>query len=271
MPHPLQRAIMPIVLERNGRPEIVGTAFAIGSGTALTATHTLVDDGRPRGTNPGLLYIGGTHDGGNLLGGLLPILHLNFNATTDIALVRFELPLLNDEPLRHGVLSLSFESPAIDNRCLAVGYTAGFTFEPGEPLDKLSVSPKLHATKGVIQDLHHAGRDRTSLPFPVFLTDARFDSQMSGSPILSGGIGPVHVIGIVATGFEMGEGLPATSYGSLLWPAAGLRLPFLDDTGAEADKSLLEMAEAGWVKAESLGLVSVDKSNSDAWTVSYSM
>jgi trypsin-like peptidase len=267
VPHPLQRAIMPIVIRREGHLQIAGTAFAVGSALFLTAAHILRADRGLWGEEFYLLYIGGENADGSLLGGLLPISSVNFNDFADIALMRVMLPLLEDEPLRHSVLAGSFRSPDVGDHCVAIGYTAGLEIEIADDREIVSVRPRLNASRGVVEQVHLARRDEAFLTFPVFQTSARFDFQMSGSPIFAGPIGRHVVRGLVATGFEHDPQTMETSYGSLLWPAAGLRDPAT--AGREHEASLLDLAREGTVEFEGTSAVDVDRSDEAIWQVAY--
>ena len=113
-------------------------------------------------------------------------------------------------------------------------------------------------------------RDESFLRFPVFQTDARFDHQMSGSPIVSSPVGAPEVgaqrvVGLVSSSVDFGDAaLGHTSYGSLLWPAAALHLPYLNDSGTEVEKSLLDLATAGGVDVDTTAELTV---NQDDWSV----
>jgi hypothetical protein len=267
-PHPLQRSIMPVVLKRDGRWEVAGTAFVVGREVLLTAAHTIVEDGQCRGEEAYVLYVEGQYDDGNYIGGLLPIDRVNTNGFCDLAMLQVRLPLVGGvTPLNLPLLPMSFAPPAVGDPCAAIGYTAGMTFDGADDWLKLQLSPKMHATRGLVQELHHEGRDRSMLPFPVFRTSAEIKSQMSGSPILAGAGPEMRVTGVVATAYDVDPPDQPISYGSLLWPAAGLRLPFLQ--GSElVDTSLLELAEHGYVQVAAADRVSVDKTNPEAWVVS---
>lgn len=248
-PHVLQRGIMPILLHRHGAPQVAGTAFSIMPNVALTAAHVLVENGTLRGDPASLLYVGGTYADGGLMGGPLPIWQVNLDLATDLALLRYEMPELDGAPLRVKHLPLDFRGPAVGETCVAIGYTAGFEFEEDvQGASTLSIAPKLRASKGNIEEVHLEGRDKM-LPYPVFRTSAHIVEQMSGSPILSGGIGQHRVTGIVTTSYQLDEdGSTPISYGSLLSPALPLHLTFRVD-GRERELSLREMIDRGGVIA----------------------
>jgi hypothetical protein len=264
---PLQRAIMPIILRRGDVWEVAGTAFAIGPQLLFTAAHTLVDNGVVRGDEAYVLYVGGVNADGTLMGGPLPIEHVKANAGIDVALLQVRLPLIDGTMLALAVLEFSFAAPLPGEVCAVVGYTAGTRFQDLPTEARLDVTANLLASQGTVVELHHGGRDTVVLPFPVFRTTAQIRSQMSGSPIFAGSGSTKRVVGIAATSFELAEGDEHMSYGSLLWPAAALRM---STTGDVDELSLLDLAKLGYVRADhSIDRIDVDKSNPAAWTVSF--
>ena len=241
---------MPVVIERHGRPRVEGTAFSVMPNVAITAAHVVISDGRPRGDAGSLLYLGGTYADGGLMGGLLPIEQVAFDPKHDVALLRYALPEINGELLRVKHLQLDLTAPTVGNTCLAIGYTAKFDFEMnGQSLPTFTVNPKLHASKGVIEDVHLEGRDPVMLPFPVFRTDSHIVSQMSGGPIFSGPIGTHHVVGVVASSYEVKDS-PSLSYGSLLSVGLDLRLTFNVD-GTVRLVTLRDMVARGGIHTKS--------------------
>jgi hypothetical protein len=184
-----------------------------------------------------------------------------------LALLQVGLPLIDGALLRIATLPLSFAAPLPDETCLAVGYTATTNFEEEPHSVRLELTPSLHASRGRVVEIHHAGRDRAFLPFPVFQTTAHIPSQMSGSPILAGSGPDKRVVGVASTGYDVDPSAEPISYGSLLWPAAGLRMTTQQEQGP-ADVSLLELAHMGYVTAdESIHAIELDTTDPDAWTV----
>lgn len=268
--HELQRSVMPIVITRSGVPRIEGTAFAIGAGIAMTAKHVLT------GTDPiedvRLLYIEGMNEDGTIRGLPLPLYSWSTDDQTDIALLQVRLPLIDGVQLVHGGVQISFAPPAVGSPAIAVGYTAGFSFRPGEGEHpgSLTLEPKLYASRGSVHEVYAGGRDRVMLPFPAFRLDARFDHQMSGSPIWAGtNVGVHRVVGLVATSLES-DGEPV-SHGSLLWPAARLPLAFLDERGERFETTLLEMGRLGRIDIEGLDRVTVERLAERRWSVTLRM
>lgn len=270
MPHPLQRAIMPVVVTRAGVPRIEGTAFAIGAGIALTAAHVMSG---PQPEDVRLLYIEGTNEDDSLRGLPLPLYGWGKNDKTDVAVLQIRLPEIDGEQLVHGAVPISFIPPVLGSAALAIGYTAGFEFEPGDADDPgtFSFSPRMNASQGTVQDVHLNGRDPVMIPFPAFQVDARFDHQMSGSPILAAAApGLVRVVGLVSTSMDTEDGVPV-SHGSLLWPAASLRLAFHHEGGVRFQVSLLDLAQQGVLDIEGTEHVEVEPAGGTAWTVHFRM
>ena len=220
-PHPLQRAIMPIIMDRGGRPEVVGTAFAIGHRIALTAAHTFVTDGEQQGDALRLLYIYGEGVGGELHGGELPVERFTYANDTDLAIMRFKMPILveTNEELTHLSLQLSFGGPHIGDECHAIAYAPEFAVKEGAPVPTFTLNPHLQFAPGEILDIYPGGRGAL-LPGPGFLTDAQFDGGMSGGPILVPDTVPgfPRVIGIVAAGRERLDEIPSSFWHSLRPP-----------------------------------------------------
>lgn len=270
-PHPLQRTILPILVRREGSFEVAGTAFGVGPDVFLTATHTLVTDGKLRVDEAYLLFVGGTYADGSFMGGPVPIRKVNFIDSTDIALLWAPLPTVDGRSLRNGLIPLDLREPAIGAPCVAIGYTAGVKLDPGaaRPPWTLTVTPKLNASEGTVEEILHEGRDRSFLRFPVLRMSARIDHQMSGSPILSGPEPGRHqCVGVVASAIDLGRSRTFTSYGSLVWPAAALRLAF-DDAGSLREYSLLELAEREFVFADYQDGVRVEENEVSGWSVRY--
>jgi hypothetical protein len=265
--HPLQRGIMPIVLHRGDTWRVEGTAFAVGPQLLLTAKHNLVDANGLRGDEAHVLYIDGRNPDVSYNGGLLPVERLNTNGQTDLAALQIGLPLIDGKLLRIATLPISFAPPSPDDACLAIGYTATTAFDEQPEVVRLELAPALHTSRGRVVDVHHRGRDSSFLPFPVFHTTAHIPPQMSGSPILAGSEPDRRVVGVASTGYDVEPTAEPISYGSLLWPAAGLRMAMQNESGP-VDVSLLELAQMGYLTAdESVHAIELDTTDPDAWTV----
>lgn len=258
-PHPLQRAIMPIVIRRGNVYEVAGTAFAISYEIFLTAAHVVADQGRARMEEAQLLYVGGRNPDGNFMGGFLPVVKVQLYAACDIALLWARFPLSDDSELALSLLPISFQPPKVGDACVALGYTAGLTFDvDAVGTDRMTLAPKLNASTGAVEDVFLKSRDTSLMRFPCYQVSARFDAQMSGSPVLSGGVGQQRVTGVVATGWEHSEPGMQTGFASLLWPAAGLRMEMQDEDATLREISVLEMAQRSRVAATGTELVSFE-------------
>jgi Trypsin-like peptidase domain len=278
--HPMYGAIMPIVVRRGTAWEVAGTAFVVGPHAALTAAHTVTAGGQSRVDEASLLFRGNRNEDGTVMGGLLPITSINVNSATDLALLTLLIPEINGESLRLTGLKLSFVEVSVGERCAVVGYTSGLRFDISDP-PVMELSPVLHASAGEVRHVHQRGRDASFLRFPSFQLSAHAPHQMSGSPILGGPGQTKAVVGVLSSGFDLGDGGEPISYGSALWPAAGLRMTLrVDEDALQAagvltelidgagEFSLHDLARLGYVGADSSTEdVIVDKSSPDDWRV----
>lgn len=119
----------------------------------------------------------------------------------------WHLPRLNLLPPTEGETITAYGYPNTKSRPL------------GDGSFRLLLNPKTAA--GVVKEVHHQYRDRGSLPFPCFHTNARFDAGMSGGPVFNQA---GQIIAVICSNLP-----PETkdeehaSYASLIWPALGLR------------------------------------------------
>lgn len=268
MPHGLQRAIAPIVVLDGEALRVEGTSFAIADGLFLTAKHVVVDDQEEelRSQSLSLYFVGGRHPSGALMGGLVPIKRVYFQRESDLALLWAQFPMVAGTRVQHDGVEIDFTVPAVGQPCVAVGYTAQTRIDsegtPGGP--KWSILPKLNASRGIVTEVNSDRRGGGILNVPLFQTDARFDAQMSGSPVFSA-VGPRgRVIGVVSSSMDFGghdDG--EVSHASLLWPACAIRLEIDEDDGSVANVSLRQLCERGWIKAEGIAKTSLTSTGVD--------
>ena len=105
-----------------------------------------------------------------------------------------------------------------------------------------TIEQSFSASSGVIEEIHFPCRDKALLNFPCFRTSSRFDSGMSGAPII-GENGCV--IGVVCSSFKFFEGEGYISYGSLIGPAL-----FLMINATEGQVFLYDFVSGGAVKTD---------------------
>lgn len=141
---------------------------------------------------------------------------------------------------------LRLDFPKEGERLLALGYEKGeWTLdEPGIH----SLSQTFTASTGFASTVHPAGRDRVLLPTPCFRTSVPFRSGMSGGPVIAAEDGSV--LGVVSTGFEVGERDEPISFAAPLAPSMGIPLEGRDASGNEGLQFLWDFVEGGAVTVE---------------------
>jgi hypothetical protein len=257
----LQRAVMPIVKVRGEEYSVIGTAFAIAGHCLMTARHVVdelialkpeVDAGD---LSIGALYATRAGDGfpvppGTPWATLLPVNRLNFNRSTDIALLDVSRWAFDGDPLRFAAMALSLLPPPVGRPCMTLGYTA--TIAGGA--SNLSITPTLNGSKGEVREVLLRGRDTSLINFPCFQISARFDFQMSGSPIMtSHEPGTQAIYGVVSTGYDLPENEEPLGYASLLFPALGLTSMVKETEESEPiEMTLFEMGRKGVVTLNGL-------------------
>jgi hypothetical protein len=193
------------------------------------------------------------------LGGMVPISQTCTSDLTDIAFCRLDLPvhIETGEKPRVGVTDITFRPPRVGEHIMALGYhERSFGVEnpvEGEAMvdaHNVIVRASTAQSHGVVTDVRPLATGLRGWKFPCFETDARFAGGMSGGPIFGEKNG---VVGIVSTGLGDSNGL-----GSLLWPGAGMQLPFYQPREDGLPTTLLDLVRLGTVHCdESKDLVEV--------------
>jgi hypothetical protein len=117
------------------------------------------------------------------------------------------------------------------------------------------VALDLALTSGSAREVHHKYRDRATITFPCFRTDARFDAGMSGGPVFNA---DGQVCGVICSSFPPAEPEEEhASYVSLIWPAFGLRLCEAKPAFASSSTFVLDEAIAGRLQVLNLDYMSV--------------
>ena len=254
---PVQQAIVPVVGWDGVQLACLGTAFAIDeTGIFVTARH-VVDEWVHRYqsetvTGQAGLYVVFESDTPVLrpplaepaaLGGPLAIGGVTWHPQADLAVLQAQVPYLEGVAVPFPTLQVSVGLPHRGGACVAIGYARMHmdgAVRPRAASDKTLVSVdyerQLAATRGVIEEVHPVRRDSFRLTWPCFLTDARYDAGMSGSPVFdeSG-----RVIGIVCSSTPMVDGQPFTSYATLTAALLPLHLELADNSGTVLVADLL--------------------------------
>lgn len=210
-------SVVPVVVITAETIHCVGTAFCISSrGLWVTARHVV--EGRHgalalRDQNPGsriaLIWVGSglEHDVPELLGGAVVVRRIARHPASgsDLALLEAGRPNIEFPPLQ-----LSARLPVAGTPILGLGYArldVESDIKTGQ-MRNVNIEPNFHVSTGRVLQLFHDGRDTFKdldgnftgkLPTVCFETSARFDSGMSGGPVLD----PIgSVCGVISTGLE---------------------------------------------------------------------
>lgn len=225
--------LMPLLATQGGKHlRVDGTAFLIGPGWAMTATHVLLEylatidqahvnlhlrDGAHRHLSPTFdLAVG-------ILGPpptvtTVHAIHSYFAFPGDICVLRlkdaqFDWTQLVDYP------RLKLLPPTIGSAITALGFpnTVADTIVPAPTMLTLNRSFSV----GKVVELHDLKRDNFSLDFPCYRTTANLIGGMSGGPVLDEeGV----VCGIVSTSYDLPVGEEPISYMLTLWQAATINI-----------------------------------------------
>lgn len=270
----VQRAIMPLVHLVGDEFRSVGTCFAISpDGLCLTARHVIeeiwpgpVSDGRQPTDDDGTIYAlyvdpDTPVEGGDLFGGLLPVMKVHLVDQLDIAALSLNLPVRvdTDEPIRLAVLRLGLNVPVLNAQSVAFGYHS-ISWQRDNP-SHASVTQSFSASRGLVEELHIPCRDSVVLPFPCFRTSARYDGGMSGGPVFTDdGL----VRGVVCSSIQqITDEQGHVSYVSLIAPAMCLRMSAKATPSAtEGTFFVAEFVKGGAVSADEAGVeLKVDPTN----------
>lgn len=199
---------------RDGVLRPLGSAFLIGYGWAITATHVLWD---VQGSVAACQII---NNRDNPLHWSVRHLYTGPSAAEmrphDLALLKLEPFAFMDpdvERFRHYGFRVNFVGPEIGERITAYGYTKSESLNPTGDGLIFEVSHEKKNISGLVTDSFWNYRDIGMLSFPCFSVDCDFESGMSGGPILND---KNEVCGIVSSGGIGG-------WGSMIWPALAIK------------------------------------------------
>ncbi len=249
---PIQEAVLPLIAKVDDRLWPVGTAFVIyPGGLLLTARHVLEEAERhaiPRQRSDGstyrhyelyALYMSSSRaEGIDLFGGSLPVDELWCADSHDVAIVRVNLPrhVETDEPLwLRSTTILGTRPPRVGSPVAAIGYCKMTAEEVTE--GTVDYSQETAISTGRVTEVFHQRRDGVLATYPCFHVDCRFDSGMSGGPILDD---RGRVCGIVSRGLTSADE-EHTGLGASIWPALGIPIQLHMD-GTCMTTNLLELA-----------------------------
>jgi S1-C subfamily serine protease len=273
---PIFRIASPLVVTVNGRAELAsGTAFAIGSGFALTAYHVIDDFLRRYGSSAGtdgklnipfemrmFVSLGDSAD-------FVPLTVASVwrAIPIDIAVLHLAVPTDFHDRIASSLVRMQLGPPQVGDRIFAAGF-------PGpELLDAVEDKPQTltlnpHTSIGTVVNVHRIRRDAVMLPFPCFQTSARFDHSMSGGPVFneSGSL-----CGVIASEFDLGESRgERLSYVSSLWPIVSTIID-APRAGIPSGQKypLFDLFRAGLLSATDFGQVSLVEGENGAAKVAF--
>lgn len=264
---PVQEAIVPVVGWNGDELVCLGTAFAIDeSGVFVTARHVVQDwvtefQARTHQGSAGLyvLYesdrpVGHAAQGASAtLGGPLAVGSVSWHPDADVAVFHAQTPYVGGERVPFPTLELTVAMPRRGDQCFAVGYARMHIEGAVRPrlggdasLISVDYDRQLAATRGSVEQVHPDRRDNFRLTWPCFLTDARYDKGMSGSPVLSD---DGRVIGVVCSSTPEVPDQPFTSYATLTAAILPIHLELAGDeptTVVMVDLISRDIAGAGY-------------------------
>lgn len=265
-PHPTQRTVLPIVAVYGNELRPVGTGFAVTNhGVIITARHVIEEclspareqDRRDGPWSVAALYVASPEPGDDvpdLLGGILMANKIHFGDTLDLAAIYLSLPVRVDtnEPLRMPAMRLSPGIPKVGERCFGFGYHSMTYKEATDGKHTHEVHQSYSASRGTIEEIHFPSRDSAVVRFPAFRTTARFDTGMSGGPVL-GESGDV--IGAVCSSIVDDQGY--ISYVSLIGPALFLQIDVLTQSGSIEPRFLYDFHIGGSIQLNNADAVKI--------------
>ena len=246
---------MPVVLVRGREVTHIGTAFSVTSdGLLLTAGHVIDKLGATHEDDPdgwvGVIWLDHLFEGDGRAG--IPSLGIPLELLSqcldhDVGIMRARPTLKDDGSLVSYVsLKLDFGPPEIGNQILGLGYRH-VVVDLDEPLGRErvdDVGANLYAAGGRIMQFEPKGMGEWK-PFPLGITDAKFDHGMSGGPVINGRTG--RVCGLVH------GGIPSPAYErkrtSFFAPSASaLNVPVARETEDGRFVTLYDLIKRGTVE-----------------------
>jgi S1-C subfamily serine protease len=246
IPPEVARSIIPLVEMHATTPgaEVIGigTAFVIGrvsedEALLVTAAHNITKGVRASEDNLVALFPrDDTPEGLRDLRGFIISGVSLAESSSDLALM---VVTIDSNVTPPGLLPISFRSPIVGEKCVALGYPEIVIGRPTE-LNSSAVI-KLSSTRGSIEEIHPSRRDGSMITFPSFRTNALCLPGMSGGPVIDPSC---FVIGVISAGMQQSSepDLPHLSYCSLLAALFELNVPV-----EGAPLTLTQLSERGAV------------------------
>lgn len=246
--HVSQVGVLPVVHVKGDTIQTVGTCFSVtNDGLCVTARHVIEDAvgsfepsadliqlGEQEHGWIGALYVSDEeHPEGpeHIYGGIMPMHRVYYSDGLDIALMKLDLPIdtRTGRTIFFPAHRLRMDFPMAGEPFFAMGYRKG-KWSAGDALHHHSLDQRYSATRGEVEEIHPAGRDRVFLPFPCFRTSARFDGGMSGGPLMdhSG-----RVFGVICSSFATDDADSPISYASPVGAALAIHIEMRDPDGSD--------------------------------------
>jgi len=226
--------ILSLAALKDGELHPCGTAFLIGNKIAFAATHVLDQPFDQRNFNYSIDINNSTYsivaiqtiDGNEstiqwqvLKVFRMPSLSQLHERPIDICIIELsEHPDLTDEHATYGkrYFQINVAPPIIGEEVTAYGFAYSKIKQSIEEPNLFDLTHAFKKITGKVQNIFSPMRDEAGIPFPAFEIDADYEEGMSGGPIFNN---KDQVCGVISR-----SGLSGISYGSIIWPAMGIKL-----------------------------------------------
>jgi len=234
-----------------------GSAFIIGNGLALTAAHILekpfdstfrvhTENEKNRFSIVGFQKVNGSKNAviWQVKSAYLSPIQSdkeNEDRSIDVALLKIS-PQQHSLEERYNILSfeLNIASPIVGDIVSAYGFSNSKIKGDTTP-SSYKFDNNFRKIEGEVTQIFSMHRDRGFLTFPCFEVNANFDHGMSGGPIFNQ---QGQVCGVITSG----NNFNGPSYGSILWPAMGIKVD---------NDHLLDLAKRNLIHVPSHNLVEI--------------
>jgi hypothetical protein len=223
--------VSPILVWKDKDVYIPGTAVLVARNLAITARHVIEGiykkyfDIEPKDLyanelNDIVLNVAVTQ---LETGAAWYIRHVWSSNHTDIAFLALEFKNESAERFNWHKLGMDLRLPSVGTKITAIGFRKSKIIGVDEGLSQAGITSvkancEINIVNGQVQEVHGSGRDK-KLKFSCFRTNAKFDPQMSGGPVLDGN---GFLRGLVCTGYDLPEGAEPISYVAGIMPALAI-------------------------------------------------